>query len=198
MSNITPRTKVTTACNNCKLLKIKCSPGPTCLSCEKRRIECIFVPGKRRGPVKVELKPTVKSQSIAPSVNVIEEKQDVSNEDDNERIYYSILGPRYYNFTDVRLPIVNEIAETNASWSGTTDTTNVKDNLNMSDPGYVFNEQQQLQDPNPLPNNVLTTCVPDNHLFGWYNHQYNDSSNNNIDLIGGNVGTCSSIKGNFD
>ncbi|CAI2170200.1 19548_t:CDS:2, partial [Funneliformis geosporum] len=48
--------------------KIKCSEGPPCTNCKKKGINCIYVPGKKRGR-------KVKREKTESSVN-IDEKQE--------------------------------------------------------------------------------------------------------------------------
>ncbi|CAG8471073.1 6456_t:CDS:2 [Dentiscutata heterogama] len=44
-----PRTHVTSACTNCQKRRGRCS-GTPCTSCVKRGLNCVFKPGKKRGP----------------------------------------------------------------------------------------------------------------------------------------------------
>ncbi|RIB00767.1 hypothetical protein C2G38_1107717 [Gigaspora rosea] len=46
-----PRTKVTTACQNCQTKKIKCSGPPECTKCQEKNLACNFITErKKRGP----------------------------------------------------------------------------------------------------------------------------------------------------
>ncbi|CAI2197608.1 18760_t:CDS:2, partial [Funneliformis geosporum] len=47
--------------------KVKCSEGPPCTNCKKKGINCIYVPGKKRGR-------KVKREKTESSVNIDEKK----------------------------------------------------------------------------------------------------------------------------
>ena len=52
--------KVTSACEYCKLKKIKCDDNTPCENCEKRNIECVRKLPAHRGPPSKDIEPLKK------------------------------------------------------------------------------------------------------------------------------------------
>ncbi|CAI2163745.1 17528_t:CDS:2 [Funneliformis geosporum] len=136
MSNI-ERKKVTTACNNCRNKKIKCSPGPPCANCKKKRIECVFVPGKKRGPV-------AEHEQVQSPVNIMDEMQGALNDEEIILYPYQIMEPIYDDSVNEQLP--TKVSELNELWSGTTE---VEDNFLISEIINILNDEQPPPSRNP-------------------------------------------------